>query len=537
MQDKNPMSHTPRRGIPTIDPDPSAGDHHVGARPIAGLAPTRTALYSLLLMSIIGVVLWGYVVMRAATVGFTTDESYSFLNFVSGRTYGEIIIFPMSAGDHMLNSLCMKGLSSLLGSSALALRAHVVLGYGIYLLACLFIVRDLCSPANRVLAFALLNLNPFLLEFFALARGYGLGLPFMLLSILLLLKCANSSFRRSRLFALSLLCAAVAGIANLVFLIYYIALLFVSLIAIMLESRSDRRNENNPASASQLQKHYAWLAGISSTFFAFVLPQAFRLHEQGDLYYGGEKGFVKDTILSLAKASWYAGDFTRSMRSLTIGLVVLIILIGLLAAIVLAWKTRLDPASQGHLMLLGLLFGAGLSTVALHSVLQVRFLIDREALLFYPLFILAFVVAAQASQLAWRRWYRHVPAVILALFVAGMGFDFVRGANLHSVRIWRFDANTRQMLEDLSRESQRNGQNRIGLGVTSSLEPSISYYARIMNCHWLDRLDRDGLLAARYDYYYVFASDYDKLDKSGLIILKRYEPSGNFLLARVRPPE
>jgi len=187
-------------------------------------------------------------------------------------------------------------------------------------------------------------------------------------------------------------------------------------------------------------------------------------------------------------------------------------------------------------MITGLPLIAGAGTCAAHYLFGVRFLIDRTALLFYPLFILALATAAQALQLAWRSRHRNIPAAILLLFAAGMSINFAWGANLKSARMWQFDANTREMLQDLQSQAIRlNSREKISLGVSTPLEASISYYARVESHGWLAEVDRDGLLAARYDFYYVFARDYERLDKGNLVLLKRYEPSGNLLLAR-RPP-
>ena len=73
---------------------------------------------------------------RAATASFTHDESYSYLLFASGPLE-EILIAgerPVSANNHLLNSLLMKLNASVFGTSELSLRLHSVLAHGLFLL-------------------------------------------------------------------------------------------------------------------------------------------------------------------------------------------------------------------------------------------------------------------------------------------------------------------------------------------------------------------------------------------------------------------
>jgi len=61
-----------------------------------------------------------------------------------------------------------------------------LLGHALYLGASILLIKNISKNIWVALAgFCLLNFNPFLLEFFALARGYGIGTGCMMMSMTL----------------------------------------------------------------------------------------------------------------------------------------------------------------------------------------------------------------------------------------------------------------------------------------------------------------------------------------------------------------
>ena len=66
------------------------------------------------------------------------------------------------------------------GSSDLALRLPSLIGYGMYLCFSILILGFLRYRPIAFAGFLLLNLNAYLLDYFALSRGYGLALGFLM---------------------------------------------------------------------------------------------------------------------------------------------------------------------------------------------------------------------------------------------------------------------------------------------------------------------------------------------------------------------
>src|SRR5258708_11658551 len=117
-------------------------------------------------------------IYRAATQGIIIDEAFTHQHFIAPPLHQ--VVMSYSGNDHVLNSLLAKVTTGLFGVSELTLRMPSLLGGLIYLLAVRAIVLYTFSAEWGVAAFALLSLNPFALDFLSAARGYGLGLGFLM---------------------------------------------------------------------------------------------------------------------------------------------------------------------------------------------------------------------------------------------------------------------------------------------------------------------------------------------------------------------
>src|SRR6185436_12641938 len=84
------------------------------------------------------------------------------------------------ATNHFLNTLLTKLCYLIGGNSELVLRLPNHVGYGMYLWFSLRILQRLRHRAIAFAGFLLLNLNPYVLDYFSLSRGYGLSLGFLM---------------------------------------------------------------------------------------------------------------------------------------------------------------------------------------------------------------------------------------------------------------------------------------------------------------------------------------------------------------------
>jgi uncharacterized membrane protein len=127
-----------------------------------------------------------FVVARAILVPFTYDEAASYLRYIS-RDFLSVFSFEV-ATNHFLNTFLTKLVSMVGGDSELVLRVPSLIGYGAYLFFSILILRDIPHRPIAIAGFVLLNLNPYLLDYFALSRGYGLSLALLMGAVWCLLR-------------------------------------------------------------------------------------------------------------------------------------------------------------------------------------------------------------------------------------------------------------------------------------------------------------------------------------------------------------
>lgn len=130
------------------------------------------------------------IAFRAYAMPITHDEVstwYHYLNidlfscFTNPSCWG-------TANNHWLNSLLMQVTTSVFGDGVLALRIPNVLAGWLYLIcAILFCARFIKSSGLQLAGFLLLSSYMYLLDFFSLARGYGLMASGILWSVFSLL--------------------------------------------------------------------------------------------------------------------------------------------------------------------------------------------------------------------------------------------------------------------------------------------------------------------------------------------------------------
>ena len=114
------------------------------------------------------------VLTKAALVPFTYDEAYSDLVYAQAWDGFRRLNF---ANNHPLNSFAMHVMSRVFGHEPFALRLPNILSFYVFAATAFVVARKLAMPA---FAFAALIMNALLLEFFSLARGYGISAAFAL---------------------------------------------------------------------------------------------------------------------------------------------------------------------------------------------------------------------------------------------------------------------------------------------------------------------------------------------------------------------
>lgn len=499
-----------------------------------GVAGSTSSSRLVRILLLISLVLIAYTVGRAHLVPFAHDESFTYLNAVTAPLSDVLSLQFKDANNHPLNTWGMFAFSRLFGDSELSLRLPNLIAHLIYLLASIGLVRRIPSTAGAFMAFLVLNFNPFLLEFFALARGYGLGAGFMMLSIWLTVESIETTLEMSSFFLGSTAFAAstLAVMSNYSFIYFFVSLPVGLLLGRILRSsfRDERQlNDIEPRIAGLLLLGFAFW---NSTLTLLTLGrEIIALRREGAFYVGGETGFWEDTIRSLIErslANSIAPPEGIISKTIETGVALVLILSGILV-IRLLLKKEFNRLQLALAMVVCVLLCAVGFMVGGFFILAVNYPQGRSAIFLLPLIGIAFVfVMNEVSNLKIRAKGRFELslAVIVVLILFG---NLLSSVNFHSTTVWPYDADSKRMLSDLERVKEEEfGKRSIRLGIDWWFEPVINFYRVTKELSWLEPVTRNGL-EGEYDYYYYSPGSSELMKAQGIRAIHEYEITGNQL--------
>jgi hypothetical protein len=222
--------------------------------------PDRLALV------LLGLGFLGYVGVRAWRLSITFDEAETFLLYIRAPLLA--VLNVATANNHLLNTLLVRFFAAVGGPAEFVLRLPNLLGYSVYLWFSIKLVRTYVPRAFVIPGWLLLNLNPYLLDFFSLCRGYGLSVGLLLGSIFYFLEFHRflpaGVPGRTRLLSKSLGLCAFAVLANFSVLNVFLGLVVWALAVMFVENASARRAMPPLTSEKVPRKRQILLAGVLS---------------------------------------------------------------------------------------------------------------------------------------------------------------------------------------------------------------------------------------------------------------------------------
>jgi len=166
-----------------------------------------------------------------------------------------------------------------------------------------------------------------------------------------------------------------------------------------------------------------------------------KLVNSGSLYYGGNSGYYKDTLMSLTKYIQYSSS-ENSLTRIILNSFLTLLFVGVFFLILNKIKD-LTKELNIELFLLLLLITVVLSTVIQHFLFDTLFLIDRTALIFYPLFFLVFVFSINQIQGVLKN-------IIFSLVLIFYFLNFSNSFNTYKTSLWYFDSHTEYVLKEIN---------------------------------------------------------------------------------------
>lgn len=456
-----------------------------------------------------------YLCLRITGIPITHDEAGTILNFSTQPVWDIVTFKDPVPNNHILHTLLVKACTWIFGYGEFACRLPNLVGGIMYWIFGSLVLLKITGQSWgwTLVGLTFLIANPYLIEFFGLARGYGLSIAWMMLSLCLLIRVPGKHLNAS------LVCAAIAVYINLTLLHFFIPL-FILVLALQINRTGGRLGTN---------------LGIPVLVFILLLsciglPVA-RMVKTDQFQFWGTSGFYTDTYMPLLKSSLlgkhYFGDATVQIMAWVVGIVTLLVGYGLIRLLVRTkWSAILLAEFQ-----LGYLFIATIVYNLLQNlVFKIPFLNARTALLFYPLFVLAaFSMFIRINMN--RKW-----KVALILPVLALALWHIRtGYNLHSSYEWWFDGDNKKVMKAIVEDKPDHpAEGKPVLKCNWIFQPSLTYYSKVYYKEvvspppYSKTVDTSSLA----DYYYITSEDKNDWFDRNYTVLKSFAWDSRYLMKK-----
>lgn len=469
----------------------------------------------------IGLIAFLYVLIRAIKLEITYDEAWTIKSYVSQRVTDILRCTSCIPNNHILNTLLIKLCFSFGFKSLFIGRLPNVLAFIFYLYFLHKITNNYLSKFLGFASFLLLIINPFLLDFFSIARGYGLALGFQMASLYYLISFTKKNDSTDGLFSLSM--GSLAVLCNFSLLNYW----FGILLYLSLYSFVSRKIFN-------YKKLIAGSIMITIALAFFIYQPLSDLVKNNEFTYGGTSGFITDTLVSLMRYSLYGS------KSPALVIASLAIFLSILVGTILFHFFKTKRLSLANNPVLYVLIFCILSTILQHYLFGTLYVIDRAALFFYSLFILSF--SFSISDYFNYRFSKFVVAFLALLF----GINFLVHANLQKTALWYFDAHTTEILDWINKKGAQANK-KLKLDFSWPFDTSIEYYYAGNKYPFIEIVKNPNNredLNAQADYYIYLNQSlpkdwYDASDQK-IVLLKKdtsliYLDEGILVFSNIRP--
>lgn len=311
------------------------------------------------------------------------DEIATFFFYIyQGDFAGENMV--VDANNHLLNSLIGHWLYPFAKGQFFWYRLPSLLSIFLYFYATYHLCKNYKNELVAFFSFVALNMIPFVMEYFAYTRGYGISLGFFMLSLYWIVRYIETHklFRLIGIFGI----LSITISANLTFL--QLGLMISVLLGLVIW-------QNALLSLKQKLLHTCIVLGFVGAMVPAAMYAIF-LKDAGALYYGDLRGLWTTTGRSLTRYIFFNDGYLAGSIA---GLVITVIALGLLSKIT---KTNPFKKLDFQFIIYALLFGNLLAIWILATFLKVNYPEDRTAFALILFILLALGYSFDQLQGKWR---------------------------------------------------------------------------------------------------------------------------------------
>jgi hypothetical protein len=470
---------------------------------------TTTSCIRWVLPFILGIGILTYLITKSLVMQITCDEAYT-VEILAKQPIWDLISYKSSyTNNHILNTLLVKFLFFIFNSIDHSLaRVPNIAAFILYFYYCFrFSQRYIADNWMSLMFLSVMCCNPYLLDFFALIRGYGLSVGLMMASIyyaarFLLDNSAEinpPSVQNSwRILIISILFSILSVYAQFATLHFYLGL---NLMIVLYLLKNLVENKDKKAFFQGLGIQF-----LGSLFLICLLyaPITAILKDNQIAYYGKD-GFWENTLSSLITASLYSQGYFSDNTVLIFKILTLIlfgIIIVFFTFITFKKKGKKSEKTYPSVFAAFLFVCTALSTILQFHLLDNQYVVDRTALFFYPLFAMLMPILP----LVLGHFKKGVSVFICVLFIVFSLNHIKRAGSFTSYREWWYDVHTFEILDLLKNEHEKTDKKQpLRLNTTWMFHPSFLYHRGKAKMEWLAPLpfNSNPDTINVYDFYYT----------------------------------
>jgi len=436
------------------------------------------------ILKVLSVLLFLYAALRAYFMGLTHDESFTYLEYV--RKDWQIACTLRFTNNHLLNTWLMKLSCSLFGNSEFVLRLPNLIFFAIYLYYSTKLSLLLKDALFSFSGWIILNCNPFILDFFSLARGYGISMGLLMISLFYTYNWItdNGGIKNTLLVMLPI---ALSILANLTFINLLISFSIGLILIASVKNKSDSRYKSILLIVC---------IGIISCFLSF--RSIFKLKGIGNFDFGGNTGLWEDTVISLVSSSLYgAFELNNIVKGIIIFFMAALAIFTIFLFIRIIFKK--NDSKDIFATIIFLVLALCLTAIWLqHKLFGIPYAMDRTVLYLIPLISILYLFVLNGST----NWL--IPKILVVLPTAAAIIIFILSVNLSHTFLWWYDYSSKNFIKELGKSVRINPElNSVMIGVHQLYWPSYDYYRLKYNLLYLNPAGWDDNYSNKYYQYYM----------------------------------
>lgn len=452
-----------------------------------------------ILISIVFICLFCYSAYRTWNLSLTHDEALTYQLVKGNERIAE------TANHHPVNTFLVRISTAISNSfSEPALRFPNLVALAVYLFFSLMIIK--LPDSNRFIWLAgipLLAFNQYFLDFFSVARGYGIasGLSMAAIYFLLQNKETKTSHTLTINYLLAIFLSILASYSNYSLINLNITIVIISATELFLLT-------NKHKIKFQIRELIALAASflINAYLIRDIAHRLLILKDNNELYFGGKNGLIEDTLTLLIHRSffpnYYGEQFWMILRIIIVASVFGLIYFGLFS------KAFSEYSKVTKIMLLMIV-----APVMQHYIFGSLYPIERASIIYIPIYgmcIYFFVV--KIPKLSRTRLISGIAtALVVLVILLPVTFLFSKSMNKSYILEWRSDSKTKTFMKEIKNISQTRTESNLKISISQNwvFEPVIKYYKEIYQINNMENTDRDGIKNGS-DYIYGIKKELDK---------------------------